>query len=259
MVNFIKKNIFLAIRKYPLIFDVLKRASRLIGNKSEEYDLLCEYGSFRATSIILQIGANDGISNDPVREFFIKNRSWRGFLIEPIPHLFKKLKANYRGYKNISFYQCAVSDQTGNAVIYSFKKSELFKLPFYADQIASFDKYHLLRHFPKLTNADLLIEELIVPAYTINDFIRKNRISVLDVLIIDVEGYEKKLLEDFPFHLLQPDIIIFETLHMFEAERLTIFDLLKGNGYSLQTNVFDTIAIKNSLPVPKWIAKYKPV
>lgn len=256
MLGYIRKKIFLSLRKIPFIFDAIKKISREIGETNEEYELLAEYKKIKKEIFIMQIGANDGISNDPVREFLVSANGWHGYLIEPIPYLFDKLKNNYKGNKRVQFFQCAISDKTGGTVIYSIKKSELYQLPFYSDQIASFDKSHLIKHFPDLSNLDNLIEEITVDTYTINDFIVKNKIERIDVLVIDVEGYEKQLLETFPYCQFKPEIIIFETLHMNESDRSIVFSVLKKQGFLLYTSVFDTIAISNKIANLAWVKKY---
>jgi FkbM family methyltransferase len=202
MLDTIKKKIFLPLRKLPFIFDRFKKMSRLLGNTNEEYELLKEYKKGRNNIAILQIGANDGISNDPVREFLVAGTGWYGYLIEPIPHLFDKLQKNYRGNKNVQLIQCAVSDKTGKANIYSFKKSELKVLPFYADQIASFDKEHLVKHFPGFENIESLIEEISVDTFTMEGLIERYKIEKAAVLIIDVEGHEKQLIPINPLFFL---------------------------------------------------------
>ena len=42
----------------------------------------------------IQVGANDGSLNDPIRQFILKNYL-KGVMIEPQPKIFEKLKINY--------------------------------------------------------------------------------------------------------------------------------------------------------------------
>ena len=46
---------------------------------------------------ILQIGANDGISGDPVRPI-LESCERQALLIEPVPEVFPKLKENHRSF-----------------------------------------------------------------------------------------------------------------------------------------------------------------
>ncbi len=40
----------------------------------------------------VQIGANDGVWNDPI-EPYLRGEKWRGVLVEPVPYVFARLKA----------------------------------------------------------------------------------------------------------------------------------------------------------------------
>ena len=42
----------------------------------------------------IQVGANDGLMCDPIRQFIVKH-SWGGILVEPVPDYFELLKKNY--------------------------------------------------------------------------------------------------------------------------------------------------------------------
>ena len=61
----------------------------------------------------VQIGANDGVRNDPLWETVTRLRL-RGLLVEPVPDLFARLKANYSDCPNLLFEQAAVAHRAGN-------------------------------------------------------------------------------------------------------------------------------------------------
>ena len=50
----------------------------------------------------IQVGANDGVFGDPLREF-IKSFGWEGILVEPQPDVFHHLLDNYDGFSNLVF------------------------------------------------------------------------------------------------------------------------------------------------------------
>ena len=56
----------------------------------------------------MQIGANDGVLDDPLREL-ITTHHLRGLLIEPLPDLFATLAENYKGETQLSFEQVAIA------------------------------------------------------------------------------------------------------------------------------------------------------
>ena len=53
----------------------------------------------------LQIGANDGVSDDPINAL-VRKYNWSGILVEPGSEAFIDLQNNYKDYKDkLIFYQ----------------------------------------------------------------------------------------------------------------------------------------------------------
>lgn len=66
----------------------------------------------------MQVGANDGVSNDPISSYM---RGFRGraVLIEPEPDAFQKLQANWAPVpSNVSLINCAIAERDENIVMY---------------------------------------------------------------------------------------------------------------------------------------------
>src|SRR5271157_3744519 len=66
----------------------------------------------------VQIGANDGVCCDPIREYVIKSH-WRGLLVEPVPFLFRRLVENYRDEPQLIFENVAVAPHDGAMTLYT--------------------------------------------------------------------------------------------------------------------------------------------
>ena len=62
----------------------------------------------------VQIGANDGITDDPIRKY-VTRYHWRGLLVEPQAEVFQRLLYNYRDEKQMIFEQAVVADTDGVA------------------------------------------------------------------------------------------------------------------------------------------------
>src|SRR4051812_34422848 len=67
----------------------------------------------------IQIGANDGVSNDPIRRYVVEY-GFKGVLIEPQPDVFTRLKANYSGMPGITFENAAIAACDGEIEMYRF-------------------------------------------------------------------------------------------------------------------------------------------
>lgn len=72
----------------------------------------------------IQIGANDGVTGDDLRKF-IEKYNWHGILVEPVPHVFKRLQNNYSGFKHLIFENSAISTKTGFSKFYSIIEADL--------------------------------------------------------------------------------------------------------------------------------------
>src|SRR5215475_11098250 len=64
----------------------------------------------QANPCVVQIGSNDGNTNDPLHKLLIDNPAWQALLIEPVPFLFEKLVANYPREDRFKFANVAVAE-----------------------------------------------------------------------------------------------------------------------------------------------------
>jgi hypothetical protein len=73
---------------------------------------------FGSSLRFIQVGANDGIYGDPIRDFIIKYQ-WSGILVEPQLDVFECLKQNYAACEsNLIFANVAVSGNSEFLTIY---------------------------------------------------------------------------------------------------------------------------------------------
>lgn len=240
----LKTNFINFLRSHPVLFDKAKRISRWLGSTDPLHEALCEFLGGKKDICFLQIGSNDGLGNDPLREFVLSG-NWRGCLVEPLPHTFARLRDNY-DYADLGdrlhFINAAVSSQQGEATIYNIAERYQTQLPFYARQIASFDRSHLLRHFPDVPDINEMIEAVQVPCLTPEQVIAKANLPRVDLMLLDVEGHEEPILRAFPFAKVRPAFLIFESAHL-NTERMTsIVEYLGEFGYQCTTLGNDTVA-----------------
>ncbi len=93
---------------------------------------------------IIQIGANDGVMDDPVRQAIL-NLNLPALLVEPLPDIVEKLKSNYAGRRFVRLENVAISTTSGEAEIFRVS-AQAHHLPAWTHGIASFDKKVLLEH-----------------------------------------------------------------------------------------------------------------
>lgn len=205
----------------------------------------------KETINFIQIGANDGMVNDPIRDF-ITRKNWKGVLIEPLPNVFGLLKKNYRKkyHQFLTFLNMAVSSDTKEDFeIWTFDQKFLDTLPFGKRlnllRKASFNREHLLK-FVSPEDAKYIIKAS-VPSISLNELYREyfmKRYEKLHILVMDTEGHEKDILSKVDFSLIDPEVVILETDLYGPEEKNWIESLLINNNYEIISSGADTIARK---------------
>ncbi|MEZ4775820.1 MAG: FkbM family methyltransferase [Bacteroidia bacterium] len=204
---------------------------------------------------VIQIGANDGINNDPIHKF-IKRDKWKGVLLEPQKDIFEKsLQKLYQRNKEIVTVNAALGESDGIAFLYKIA----FCNSRWATGLASFDKQVLLEAFssgyvkrkadevnipiPPNPEDQITAEEvmLICP----ETLMKKYRIEKIDLLQIDTEGFDYEVIKLFNIKKTQPVVIIYENIHLSETDRAACLQLLRDNGYSVVLKGANTLAMQN--------------
>ena len=136
-----------------------------------------------------------------IREFVVHNKTWNGVFVEPMPSMFGVLEQNYRyaRHPGLHFFQAAISDRMDTATIWKIKDEAYKKYPAFVRGMASFDKTHLIRHFPgRETEIESHMEGVEVPCVTYDYVVEKFQLDRVDLLVLDVEGHEPTILRNIP-------------------------------------------------------------
>lgn len=210
---------------YKLIDKKSAKTERLIDNLSVKVEnIILPLIDKKKINKIIQVGANDGKSDD----FLFKciNKDLDAILIEPINDAFLKLKKNYEHNTKVNCLNLAIGVENGIKEIFSvnseyygyyekkFKKTNVD----WINILSSFDKKHLInhgikKHHIKSNNVNCITFSKLVNDYDYYD---------VDLLVVDTEGYDVNLINNFIKTLDIKPMIIFEWIH---AERNEI-DLL---------------------------------
>lgn len=196
----------------------------------------------------IQIGAGDGITNDPIHKFVSRNRKHlRGVVIEPLPDVFKKLCKTYQGSSTITPINCAIHNTSKEMSLYRVDPSQLDKVPDFATGIASFDEHH---HERTNIPSKLIVAEK-VPCFTLRQIVEQYEFKHLDLLQIDAEGYDTEIINGLDLADISPAVIRFE--HGIESGTTSEQQLqqtikhLHENGYELAFLNSDAVAYRREL------------
>jgi FkbM family methyltransferase len=175
----------------------------------------------------IQVGAFDGVTKDPLKRY-ITTCNWRGVLIEPQPVAADKLRELYRNNERIFVLQAALDHQKGKRTLFRVDSPNA---PAWAGGLASFQRDTIVRHCSLIPDLEEMIVEDAVDCITFDDVLRVLPGSQIDLLQIDTEGADGKLLSLFPLERVRPAIIHWEVKHLSTSDREQCLDRLAGFGY----------------------------
>jgi FkbM family methyltransferase len=246
------------VRENPSLYDMLWRFKRsLSSDPTAAYKFLDPLSrANRGNFYFIQIGANDGLRNDPIREFVVRDK-WEGVFVEPLPYVFDLLKYNYAYLKdsNFKFVNAAIST-SGEQELRFYTYDEAF-LESYPVELrlkylrkSSFDRDHLIRFLNTETangtkkSTENAVKEISVPCLTMSSLAENYCAGrSVDLLVTDAEGHDDKIIRSIDFDRLKPRVIFFESHHL-KNEKLEMKTFLDAKGYDLVEVKGDTAAIR---------------
>lgn len=193
----------------------------------------------REDFFFIQVGAFDGMTNDPLREMVLEH-GWTGILVEPQREAFRQLERNYRNQPGIVLRNVAVADVSGPRPLYTLRPGDA--LPSWARQLASFRREVILQHRDVIPDIADRIETETVECLTFEDLLAPMRPSRIDLLQVDAEGYDFEILKLFHGAGLRAQIIGFEHTHLSRPERDACVEHLISLGYRVALDGPDAVA-----------------
>jgi FkbM family methyltransferase len=185
----------------------------------------------------IQIGAHDGIRFDSLYNT-VTNGDFSGIVIEPQPDVYERLKTNYSDYPRIVPINAAIHERGGSMPLYRVSPAAFGRYPGWVSGIASFNRDHLLQH--EIAPADIAQQE--VRCEKLMDLLRRTDMLDAQLVQIDTEGYDAKIVSMFDFTVCRPHLIKFEYKNLPAQEHRDVLSLLNGNGYATVAEAGDTVA-----------------
>lgn len=194
---------------------------------------------------IVQIGSNDGKTGDPFHQLLNQNGAWSALFVEPVPYLFERLKTNYPDHSRFRFANVAINE--GDSLDFYWVDSEVKNifddLPFWYDQLGSFDRQHIVNELGERMEPYILSQTL--EGTTLPGLLKKNDIKNIDILHIDTEGYDWKILSQLDINAFTPTFILYESNHLSKKELTDSYEFLDKK-YALFTVGIDTLAVSRN-------------
>jgi FkbM family methyltransferase len=193
--------------------------------------------------IYVQIGAGAG-DRDSSADYndgftsFVKSQQLdsadRIILIEPNPLNITALQECWQHYPQVEIHKVGIVPKQFSGTELWFYYTHL-DAPHY--QVASFNKYHVLKHYQQITEKDLI--SISIKTVDIESFV-KTVIGQqpIDVLAIDIEGIDADVLLDTNIKSLSANILSFEHIHL-GAQTRQVVEHIKNSGYEFCGKGFD--------------------
>lgn len=183
----------------------------------------------------VQIGALDGVTADPIYRY-VREYHWNGLLVEPQPEAFQHLLENYHDEPQLQFVNAAIGHEHGARSLYFVPCDGR---PTVLQGMASFNARLIRKQLPRR----IAIVPRTVPTLPLQSLLERYRVTAIDLLQIDVEGFDYEVIKMVDFGRLSPRIIHYEHIHLSESDRRECQDLLVSRGYRLHCFEIDTTAI----------------
>lgn len=224
-----KKNKFL--RKFVNLFGYkiiekkfIKNYQFLINKVIDEryyLDLIIQKKKFKK---LIQIGANDGQTDDFVSEI-IDNNDVKALLVEPLTENYEILKKKYFNYNNVQIVNCAISDRDGKKNFYFVEDKNKIYYTKNINLIASFEMNNLIEYGVLKKH----ISSKTVNTLSLNSVLNKNDFLDFEILVLDIEGYDFHILKQLGSFFKNQPIICFEWVNFQIEDLKKALDLFPSN------------------------------
>lgn len=207
--------------------------------------LLSAFAAAYPEAFFVEIGANDGEQHDHLRPLILAN-PWRGIMVEPVPYVFARLQANYGGHDRIALENAAIADRDGELPFYYVRDAspeERATLPDWYDAIGSFSRDAVMSHERHIPDIAQRIVEARVPALTFASLLARHGTAGVDLVLVDTEGYDWEVVRAIDLETHRPRLLIFEHYHLTDAVREQARAHLRGHGFELLEEGFDTFCL----------------
>jgi FkbM family methyltransferase len=193
----------------------------------------------------VKIGAYDGMTGDPLASI-IDSYGWSGLMVEPVKYIFDALAKNFSGNTSMILENAAISSENGSREFYFLRQSDDPHLPPWYNQIGSFYLEHLMKLKEFIPNLEDYLISHSVSCLTFSSLLEKHKISRVDLIHIDTEGYDYEVIKLIDFAVIRPFAILYEHLHLSPNDKEESIEYLRSFQYEILEMDSDILAYSST-------------
>ena len=187
---------------------------------------------------LVVIGAMDGVSFDDWVGY-INGYEWSGLYVEPMPEQFRRLRANLSGSPHMAgnrFENSAIAEHDGTIEMVTIDQRAVDEGKVHAcfgGMSAIYPPRNGLA-----TDVDVVAtygRRIAVPCITLRTLLERHAVDAIDLLSIDAEGWDYRILRQLDFGRYRPRLIRCEYINLAPDEQAAIRELLVANDYIVRT------------------------
>lgn len=199
---------------------------------------------FENSTSVMCIGAMDGHSFDEFYPYITEyaQQFTTGIFVEPIPWWFDELKNTYSAFPQFEFENSALTLENGTfpmTTIRPEKADGLFEFWWMKGASVIGEEFTNLRldvNPHHKTNQELTpYKEVIqVNGITFQSLADKYKLEHIDLIQIDTEGHDWKVLQQINLEKYNPKMILVEVIHLTEQDKQEMTEFLTTNKYTIE-------------------------
>jgi FkbM family methyltransferase len=178
----------------------------------------------------VQVGANDGVSDDPLRPFILAY-GWTGVLLEPQPGPYAKLVENCKSISGLELLNVALAEVDGTVTMYTADGDEC---------LGGIDDRSVKRR-----RGAKAVKKIEVPAITAKTLLERCDVTEVDLLQVDAEGFDCRAIKLLLTAGMKPAIIRFEHYNTSAAELADCMAMLSELEYRIARIGIDLLALQD--------------
>jgi FkbM family methyltransferase len=200
---------------------------------------------------VVSIGAMDGVTYDSLRPY-VDRYGWSGLFVEPVPDQFDALVRSFAGAspsRRLQFERAAIADRDGDV--------EMVRVPASLVQTGQVGAWLIgmstlwpprngfTRGHERIA-FEQHAQRFRVPSMTVPSLLTRHGIDRIDVLQIDVEGYDWTVLRQFDLARYRPAVVRVERGSVPLDEQRAMHEHLQAHGYAVIASGEDLVGIRDA-------------